>query len=251
MSSTPICAMGEPSGPMLNGNDVHRAAPHAAVEQAAQRAAHLARIDPVVGRAGVLASRGADEGAVLDARHVAGIRAGQVAVPAALRVQLDERAAATISAHSRSYSAWEPSPQWMRSGCVRLAMSATQLLRASCFRLAGALIVAGVKVFMVRESPGGVGRIQPVGEASSSVSEVQGLPVRSSMYARIRRRTTWEGVASSSAQSRSNMAFLRGSMRIVRRAVRSSRATTTSVAWNDMNDDCMIIICVPEYNLLD
>src|SRR6266404_8472576 len=39
------------------------------------------------------------------------------------------------------------------------------------------------------------------------------------------RRTTWEGVASSSAHRRSKKAFLRGSMRIVRRAVRSSRTT--------------------------
>src|ERR1700716_2598417 len=39
------------------------------------------------------------------------------------------------------------------------------------------------------------------------------------------RRTTWEGVASSSAHRRSKKAFLRGSMRIVSRAVRSSRAT--------------------------
>src|SRR6266481_1094776 len=39
------------------------------------------------------------------------------------------------------------------------------------------------------------------------------------------RRTTCEGVASSSAQRRSKTAFLRGSMRIVSRAVRSSRAT--------------------------
>src|SRR6187431_1293886 len=38
------------------------------------------------------------------------------------------------------------------------------------------------------------------------------------------RRTTWEGVESSSAQRRSNTAFLRGSIRIVRRAVRSSIA---------------------------
>src|ERR1700752_4531059 len=39
------------------------------------------------------------------------------------------------------------------------------------------------------------------------------------------RRTTCEGVASSSAHSRSKTSFLRGSIRIVRRAVRSSRAT--------------------------
>jgi hypothetical protein len=59
----------------------------------------------------------------------------------------------------------------------------------------------------------------------ASSGGVQGCPVRSSMYRRISRRTTWEGVASSSAHSRSKKAFLRGSMRIVSRAVRSSGAT--------------------------
>src|SRR5947207_2786314 len=44
------------------------------------------------------------------------------------------------------------------------------------------------------------------------------------------RRTTWEGVESSSAQRRSNTAFLRGSMRIVRRAVRSS-ITKEILSW--------------------
>src|SRR5215467_2240396 len=41
----------------------------------------------------------------------------------------------------------------------------------------------------------------------------------------MRRRTTCEGVASSSAHSRSKSAFLRGSTRIVSRAVRSSSVT--------------------------
>jgi hypothetical protein len=59
----------------------------------------------------------------------------------------------------------------------------------------------------------------------ASSGGVQGAPVRSSMYRRMSRRTTWEGVASSSAHKRSKKAFLRGSMRTVSRAVRSSRAT--------------------------
>src|SRR6188472_1878489 len=47
------------------------------------------------------------------------------------------------------------------------------------------------------------------------------------------RRTTWEGVESSSAQRRSNTAFLRGSIRIVRRAVRSSM-TKEILSWSLM-----------------
>src|SRR5690606_15593108 len=53
-------------------------------------------------------------------------------------------------------------------------------------------------------------------------SGTHGFPVRSSIYRRIKRRTTCEGVASSSAQRRSKSSFLRGSIRIVSRAVRSS-----------------------------
>jgi hypothetical protein len=56
----------------------------------------------------------------------------------------------------------------------------------------------------------------------ASVSAAHGFPVRDSMYVRIRRLTTCEGVESSSAQRRSKTAFLRGSIRIVKRAVRSS-----------------------------
>ena len=51
---------------------------------------------------------------------------------------------------------------------------------------------------------------------------VHGLPVRSSMYSRIKRRKTCEGVRSSCAHSRSNSSFLRGSTKMVSRAVRSS-----------------------------
>src|SRR6185437_15273023 len=63
-----------------------------------------------------------------------------------------------------------------------------------------------------------------LGTSADPSEGVQGLPVRSRMYCRIIRRTTWEGVESSSTHSCSNSVFLRGSMRIVRRALRSSIA---------------------------
>ena len=56
VSWTPMCAIGEPSGPIENGHHVHRAALHRAAEQLAQRLAHLGRVAPVVGRAGVRSS---------------------------------------------------------------------------------------------------------------------------------------------------------------------------------------------------
>jgi hypothetical protein len=67
---------------------VHRAAAHAAVEQAVERGAHFGRGHPVVGRAGVFLLFAADEGAVFHARHVGRIGAGQVAVRALGIVQL-------------------------------------------------------------------------------------------------------------------------------------------------------------------
>src|SRR2546427_408014 len=53
--------------------------------------------------------------------------------------------AATISAHSRSYSSADPSHHWMRSGSLRAATSSTQASRRSCLVGAGAyvLIVEG------------------------------------------------------------------------------------------------------------
>jgi hypothetical protein len=40
--------------------------------------------------------------------------------------------AAIISSHSRSYSAWEPSHQTMRSGSHSAAISSTQAIRRRC-----------------------------------------------------------------------------------------------------------------------
>ena len=74
------------------GHDVHGASAHRAAKQAGERLAHLLRVAPVVGGAGVVLVLGADEGPVLDPGHVAGIRAGQVGVgPLGVR-ELLERA---------------------------------------------------------------------------------------------------------------------------------------------------------------
>ena len=69
------------------GDHVQRAAAHAAVEEPAQRPLHLRGLAPVVVRAGVLALLRADEGAVLDARHVGGIREHEEAVGALARIE--------------------------------------------------------------------------------------------------------------------------------------------------------------------
>ena len=54
---------------------VHGAAAHGAVEQPLELPAHLERVHPVVGGAGGVFRKRADEGAVLDARHIAGVGA--------------------------------------------------------------------------------------------------------------------------------------------------------------------------------
>ncbi len=96
-------------------------------------AAHLGRVAPVVGRAGVLLGLGADERAVLDAGDVARVGERQVASSGAWR----RRGARTCPrrpapAQRRSYSSAEPSHQWMRSGWVRVAISSTQATSFSC-----------------------------------------------------------------------------------------------------------------------
>lgn len=60
-----------------------------------------------------------------------------------------------------------------------------------------------------------------------------GRPMRSSIQARIRRRTTWDGVRSSDAHNRSKAAFLRGSISTVSRAVRRSVGIYISRIQND------------------
>ena len=71
-------------------NDVHRAALHAALEQAVEGLAHLGGLFPVVGRAGVFLLLGADVGAVFNARHVGRVGESQERVLALLK--LDEGA---------------------------------------------------------------------------------------------------------------------------------------------------------------
>ncbi len=78
--------------PHAERNHVHGAAAHAAVKAAAQFDLHVARVHPVVGGAGILAAQRADEGAILDAGHIARVRAGQEAVGALGRVEAAERA---------------------------------------------------------------------------------------------------------------------------------------------------------------
>ncbi len=60
---------------------------HAAPEQVLQIRAHLFRVQPVIGRAGVPGILGTDEGAAFDPRHIGGVRDGVEAVRPLDRVQ--------------------------------------------------------------------------------------------------------------------------------------------------------------------
>ena len=73
-------------------HDVQRAALHAALEQLAHLRVRFVRGHPVVVRAGVVAILRADEGQVLDARHVRRVRVGDVAAGKGSLVELLELA---------------------------------------------------------------------------------------------------------------------------------------------------------------
>ena len=75
-------AIGEPSGPIEKGTTYIVRPVHAALEEAVERLAHLGRVAPVVGRAGVGLVLGADEGAVFDPGDVGGVGEGEVGVRA-------------------------------------------------------------------------------------------------------------------------------------------------------------------------
>ena len=78
--------------PHAERHDVHRAALHAALEQVLQVGAHLGRIEPVVGRAGVFGLFRADEGAAFDAGDVARVRRGVEGIGPFGRIEPFERA---------------------------------------------------------------------------------------------------------------------------------------------------------------
>ena len=92
MTCTPSRASGLPSGPIENGTTYIVRPRIGSVEEALERRAHVGRVVPVVGRAGVLFALAADEGARLDAGDVVGVAAGQEAVGAVLGVELGHRA---------------------------------------------------------------------------------------------------------------------------------------------------------------
>ena len=72
------------------GNNVHGAAAHRALEQTGQSLLHFDGIAPVIGRAGALFGLGADEGALLDTCHVVGIGESGVGVREFVIAQADK-----------------------------------------------------------------------------------------------------------------------------------------------------------------
>ena len=92
VSCTPMLEMRRPERAHRERDDIQPAPGHRAPEQLGELALHLGGVAPVVGGPGVAFVLRADEGAILDPRHVVGIRAGQVAAGPLRLVQADERA---------------------------------------------------------------------------------------------------------------------------------------------------------------
>ena len=111
VSSTPMCAMCEPSGPMLNGITYIVRPRMQPSNSLFERRPHLGRRDPVVVGTRVFLVRAAHESAVFHARDVVGIGAREEAARAFRFVEPISMPDSTISWHSRSYSSCEPSHQ--------------------------------------------------------------------------------------------------------------------------------------------
>ena len=112
-------------------HDVHRAALHRAVEDVEELGAHLARVAPVVRRAGVLLVGRADERAVLDAGDVARRRCGRGSCSGRHSgLSFTSLPSATSCLVRRSASCLDPSHQTISSGLVSAAISSTQARRA-------------------------------------------------------------------------------------------------------------------------
>ena len=116
VSCTPICDMGEPTAPMLNGSTYIVRPRHAAAEQLLQRPAHLERVHPVVGRARRL-SFDSEQMKVRSSTRATSLGVGARVVSSRAKdsaLSLVKRAAVDhLAAQSVSYSSCEPSTQWI------------------------------------------------------------------------------------------------------------------------------------------
>ncbi len=109
--STPQRANGESIGPMQYGITYMVRPLHRAGEQGIDLLVRFARIHPVIVRAGVFLVLRADEGQVLDARHVRGVGAVQIAIRVGVLVELDKIAALEHRSIKALFSASDPSHQ--------------------------------------------------------------------------------------------------------------------------------------------
>ena len=118
-------AIGEPSGPIENGTTyIVRPRIEPLKSPSASRASRPGSRQLLVGPASS-SLLGADERAVLDPRHVAGIGQRQVGFGRLASVSCSNVPASTSSLASRSYSSAEPSHQSTSSGWVSVATSST------------------------------------------------------------------------------------------------------------------------------
>ena len=139
VSCTPICDIGEPTGPIENGMHIHGPPAHASLEKSLQLLAHHERLHPVVRRPGVVPRKRADERPILHPRHIVRRRARIEASRPLLLIQLDERA--SLDQLARRGSRTPPAsrrPNGCDAGWHRSAIFSTQRIR--CLLLVGGAV---------------------------------------------------------------------------------------------------------------
>ena len=85
---------------------MHRSALHGAIGQAVEPLIHLLRVTPVVRRAGLVASRRADVGALFDTGDIVRVRAMVVAAGPFLLVKLDKQMVLSDAIRVDMQSTW-------------------------------------------------------------------------------------------------------------------------------------------------
>ena len=163
-----VASCREPSGPIENGHDVHRAALHRAAEELrrARRASRPGRASCSSGRRRPRFSEQMNVRSSTRATSPGSTAPGSCSD--ACRRSAAERPRLHQDRQSRSYSSAEPSHQWTPSGWVREATSSTQLSSSLWFVGTAVALTSGFTSEWVSERPGSGHHARPAGVSGIS-----------------------------------------------------------------------------------